>query len=207
MNILLHFFSKNSILLAVLGWTLFFPAQALASETRQSRVEGGWIVLREQWVIDASIDTLAHFLKDVQKSVAIIPGLNKKTILKQISATERIDCDLFKLPRPFKDRYVIYHAKQEYDIGHETLFTVNSLEDYPFEDEGKVLGVVREGSLLLRSLENDETKTNLTVTMQVDPGGFIPVWLLSLKLKSLLKDLFKNFKKNIKKEISRQNTT
>jgi carbon monoxide dehydrogenase subunit G len=193
--------------MAVLGLIFFFPAQALASDSQNSRVEGSWIVLKEKVTIDAPIDTLSHFLKDVSTSVAIVPGLNKKTILKQISETERIDYDHFKLPKPFKDRYVIYHAKEEYNTGYETLFTLSSLENYPFEDEGKVPGIVKDGSLLLQSHENDTTKTNLTVTMQVDPGGFIPVWLINLKLKTLLKKVFKNFQKNIRKELSRQSAT
>lgn len=207
MRILQPCFIKKPLLITVLGLALLFPSPVLSSDSENSRVEGSWIVLKEKVTIDAPVDTLSHFLKDVSKSVAIIPGLKNKTILEQISATERIDYDHFKMPSPFKDRYVIYHAKEEYNTGYETLFTINSMENYPFEDEKKILGVVKEGSLLLQSLENDHTKTRLTVAMQVDPGGFIPVWLINLKLKSLLHNLFKDFRKNIKKEISRQSAT
>ncbi|MDA1110806.1 MAG: hypothetical protein O3A78_13500 [Nitrospinae bacterium] len=139
--------------------------------------------------------------------MAIVPGLKKKTILKQISETVRIDYDHFKLPKPFKDRVVVYQAKQEYDTGHEVLFTLNSMKNYPLEDEDKVRGVVKEGSLLLQSFEKDPTKTHLTVTMRVDPGGFIPVWLINFQLDNLTKDLFIRLKENIQKEISRKNLT
>lgn len=202
-----HFLCKNTILAGLFSFFLFSTLPAFSSEIQETRVDGNWIILNKKVVIDASIETLAHFLKDVSKSVTIVPGLKKKTILKQISKTDRIDYDHFKLPKPFKDRYVIYHAKQEYDTGREILFTLNSLENHPFEDEDKVRGVVKESSLLLQSHEKDEMRTHLTVTMQVDPGGFIPVWLVNLKIDKLTEDLFIRFKKNIQKEISRQNLT
>lgn len=202
-----HFLWKITILAGLLSFSLFSTLPAFSSESPKTRVDGNWIILNKKVVIDASIETLARFLKDVQKSVAIVPGLNKKTVLKQISKTERIDHDHFKLPKPFKDRYVVYQAKQKYDIGREILFTLNSIENYPFEDEGKVRGVVEEGRLLLQSHGKDETRTHLTVIMRVDPGGFIPVWLINLKLDKLTKDLFKKLNKNIQKEISRQRIT
>ncbi|GJL77801.1 MAG: hypothetical protein NPINA01_07900 [Nitrospinaceae bacterium] len=176
-------------------------------ESSETRMDGNWIILKKKAVVDAPMDTLAHFLKNVPTTIAIVPALKQKTILKQFSETERIDYDHFEMPRPFKDRYVIYQAKQETHTGREILFTLNSPENYPFEDKDKVLGVVKESSLLLQPHNKDKSKTHLTVIMQVDPGGLIPVWLINFHIDKLWERLFHRFQKNIQKEISKQNAT
>ncbi len=201
-----HLFLKVSLLTVLLGFSFLHGSWALAtSEEQQERDKGDWVFINGEGVIDAPLLIVLEHLKDVQKSEPTIPGLKFKKVLEQISDSERIDYDHYELPWPFKDRYTIYRAMEKNIAGGETLITIHPLDSYPFKDEDKVAMKIKKSSFLLKSLSEDKTKTRVTVELTVDPGGFLPVWLLNFKSKSWPKELFVNLHKNIKRELARQN--
>ncbi len=163
-----------------------------------------WVVIENQAVIDAPVAAVAEFLKDVQKSIAITPGLRNKVVLKDISSTERIDFDHYKLAWPFKDRYLIYHARQEYDRGDEILLTLDSIDDYPYDGGGKIRGTIRKSHFLLKALQDDPSRTLVEVRMRVNPGGWLPTWFLNTQTKNWSDKLLNNLQKKIQKEPARE---
>lgn len=200
-----RFSLKFSIVLAVLGFSFLLCSWALATPVQHLEDDpGGWVFIKDEALIDAPISIVEQHFKDVQKADAMVPGLKTKKILEQLSDSERIDYDHYKLPWPFKDRYTVYRAREEYHSGQEILITLQSIDNYPFEDHGKVAVKIKESSFLLRSLPEDATKTRVRINLTVNPGGFLPVWLINLNSKAMSKDLFKNLRKNIRKEKSRQ---
>jgi len=196
-------FIKFHILTALLVFSFLLCSWATATPTEQMASDD-WVFIVDEGIIDAPLSIVEQHFKDVQKADAMVPGLQTKKILQQISNIERIDYDHYKLPWPFKDRYTIYRAKEENISRGEILFSLNSLENYPFEDKDKVAIRIRESSFLLKSLPEDETKTRVTIKLTLDPGGFLPTWLINLNSKTWSKDLFKNLQKNIRKERTRQ---
>lgn len=201
-----NIFLKIFLLAAVPVLSLLFCTLALA--TPEGPLENdrvNWVFINDESIIDAPISTVALHFKDVQKSDTMIPMLKDKKILKQISDNERIDYDLYELPWPFKDRYAIYHATEKNLAGRKIIFTVDSLENYPFEEKGKIAVRIKQSNFRLKSLPEDEMKTRVTIKLTLDPGGFVPVWLINLKAKTWSKSLFKNLRKGIRKDIARKN--
>ena len=125
------------------------------------------------------------------------PGLKDKKILESFSETNRIDYDHFKLLWPFKDRFMIYRARKEYNHDDEILIKLDSVENYPYEEQDKVRGFIDNSSILLKSSKKDEFKTTVTIKMNISPGGWLPLWLLKLHTDSWTKELFKNLREDI----------
>lgn len=78
MKFLRHFLWKVTILAGFLMFTLFSTIPAFSSETQETRVDGDWIILNKKVVIDASIATLAHFLKMSKNLWQLSPDSRKK---------------------------------------------------------------------------------------------------------------------------------
>ena len=192
-----------SLFTAFSGFSSLPGSLALATEQMES-AEGRWVSINGQGVIDAPLSTVIDHFKDVNKADSMVPGLKTKKILTQVSDSERIDFDHFEVPWPFADRYTIYRARAKNIAGREILITLDSLENYPFEDNGKVPARIKESSFLLQSLPEDDSKTRVTIKLTVDPGGHLPVWLINLVSGSWSKKFFKNLRKNIKKEMGQK---
>lgn len=164
----------------------------------------GWMRVDGEGIIDAPIHIVALFFKDVNKAKEMIPGLHTKTILRKISETKRIDYDHYKLIWPFKDRYLIYHVEQAYDTGQKILYTLNSTESFPHEDKDKILGTIRESSFLLQSLSETPSKTRITVSLRINPNGWLPVWLLNMHTKTWANKLIRNLQEDIQRYLASQ---
>ncbi len=190
------------------GWSFVDDWMDSGSEAPQPQKEETeeeqWVIIENDAVIDAPVAAVAEFLKDVKKSVSITPGLRNKRILKDISATERIDFDHYKLAWPFKDRYLIYHARQEYDRGDEILLTLDSIDDYPFDGDGKIRGTIRKSHFLLTALKDDKSRTRVQVRMRVNPGGWLPTWFLNTQTKNWSGKLLSNLQRKIRNELAQE---
>lgn len=195
------FFKRFFIFPALLGFSLLLCSLALATASEQKENdEGRWVSINGEGVIDAPLFVVMDHFKDVQKTDSIIPGMIAKRILKQISETERIDYDHYKVPWPFADRYTIYRAKTKNIAGREIFITMKSLDNYPFEENDKVLARVKKSSFLLQSLPENESKTKVTIKLMIDPGGYLPLWLIKLVAGSWSEDFFRNLRENIRRE-------
>jgi len=200
-----HFFRKFFIFVAGLGFSFLLCSLALATSTEQlDNADGNWVFINGEDIIDAPLSIVKDHFKDIKKADSMVPGLKVKKILEQVSESERIDYDHYELPWPFKDRYTIYRSREKTVAGQETLITVNSIPNYPFEDKDKIIMQIKNSRFLLKSLPDDATKTRVTIEMTLDPGGFLPVWFLNLQAKQWSKGFFKNLRKNVRRELSRK---
>jgi hypothetical protein len=196
------FIKRFFIFPALLGFSLLLCSLALATSSDQiNNDEGRWVSINDEGVIDAPIWAVMDHLKDVNKADSVIPGLLAKKILKQISETERIDYDHYEVPWPFSDRYTIYRARTKNTAGREIFITMKSLDNYPFEDNDKVLARVKKSSFLLQSLPENESKTKVRINLMIDPGGYLPNWLVEFVAGSWAEDFFGNLRRHIKKEM------
>ena len=127
--------------------------------------------------INASIHTLSEFIRDEDKVIKISPSLKDKRILEKISTRKRIDLDHIEMIWPLKDRYLIYLAREVYSNEFQALFTMNSI-NYFYEDASKVLGTMKNGRVYLVSMGFEKNTTRATVEITLDPGGWIPNWIM-----------------------------
>ncbi|MBT6325054.1 MAG: hypothetical protein HOJ35_03735 [Bdellovibrionales bacterium] len=127
--------------------------------------------------INASIHTLSEFIRDEDKVIKISPSLKDKRILEKISTRKRIDLDHIEMIWPLKDRYLIYLAREVYSNEFQALFTMNSI-NYFYEDASKVLGTMKNGRIYLVAMGFKKNITRATVEITLDPGGWIPNWIM-----------------------------
>lgn len=155
-------------------------------------------------VINAPIDIIFYFFKDVEKSVRFTPGAQEKRILEEFSDKDRIEYALSKLPWPFKDRYLIYRAKEAVHTGKEVLFTVNSVADYPYREDDRVLGAIKDSRFLLKSMDSDSSKTLVMAEVYLDPGGWLPHWFIELYTPNWAGRLLKQLKIQVEEYVVQQ---
>jgi hypothetical protein len=155
-------------------------------------------------VINAPLDIIFYFFKDVEKSVRFTPGTQEKRVLEELSDKDRIEYVLSKLPWPFKDRYLIYRAKETVHTGKEVLFTVNSVEGYPYKEEDRILGAIKNSRFLLKSMEADSSKTLVMAEVYLDPGGWLPHWFIELYTPNWAGRLLKQLKIQVEEYVVQQ---
>ena len=78
---------------------------------------------------------------------------------------------------PLKDRYLIYLAREVYINESQALFTMNSVNFF-YEDASKVLGTMKNGRIYLVAMDFNKNITRATVEITLDPGGWIPNWIM-----------------------------
>lgn len=165
---------------------------------------GDWILLEDEIVVDAPIELVSWLFMDTRSSVKMTPGLKEKRILETINETERIDYDHFKLIWPFKDRYMIYQAREEFNRENEILFKLDSIEDYPYKDENKVQGFINNSFIRFKASGTNQHQTHVSLRMNINPGGFLPRWFLRMYTESWTEELFKNLQRDIRRYVKRQ---
>lgn len=165
---------------------------------------GDWILLEGEIVVDAPIELVSWLFKDTRSSVKMTPGLKEKRILETLNETERIDYDHFKLIWPFKDRYMIYQAREEFNHENEVLFKLDSIEDYPYQDENMVQGFIKDSVIRFKTSETNEFQTHVSLKMKINPGGFLPRWFIRMYTDSWTEELFKNLQRDIRRYIKKQ---
>ena len=156
-----------------------------------------WVTMEDKTVIDAPIGLVSLFFTDIKKTITMTPGLKDKKVLESFTENNRIDYDHFKLFWPFQDRFMIYRAIKKYNNGDEILIKMDSVENYPYEEEDKVRASLGKSFILLKSSAKNEFKTTVTIKMQINPGGWLPNWLVKFHTDSWTQELFKNLREDI----------
>jgi len=165
---------------------------------------GDWILLEDEIVVDAPMELVSWFFLDTRSLIKMTPGLMEKRILETLNETERIDYDHFKLIWPFKDRYMIYQAREEFNHENEILFKLDSIEDYPYKDENKVQGIIKNSFIRFKASGENQFQTHVSLRMNVNPGGFLPRWIIRMHIKSWTKELFTNLQRDVQRYLKKQ---
>ena len=166
--------------------------------------EENWVTMEDKTVIDAPIELVSLFFTDVQKTITMTPGLKNKRILESISDNNRIDYDHYKLMWPFQDRFMIYRARKEFYKKDQILIKINSVENYPYQERDKVRGYINNSSVLLKTTKKNPFKTSVKIKMNVNPGGWLPKWLVKFHTGSWAKELLKNLREDVKAYLEEQ---
>lgn len=184
---------------------LLGPASLVLSADKRNVEDtaGDWILLENEIVVEAPIQLVSWLFKDTRSSVKMTPGLKEKKILESYNEFDRVDYDHFKLIWPFKDRYMIYHAREEFNREDEVIFKLDSIEGYPYEDENKVQGFISDSFIRLKSSEASPFKTRVSLKMNINPGGLLPRWFIRMHTESWTDELFKNLQRDIHRYVKR----
>jgi hypothetical protein len=163
-----------------------------------------WVTMEDKTVIDAPIELVSLFFTDIKKIITMTPGLKNKKTLESVNDNNRIDYDHYELMWPFQDRFMIYRAIKEFNDKGQILIKINSVENYPYQENDKVRGYIDNSLVFLKTTKNNPFKTFVKIKMNISPGGWLPKWLVKFHTDSWTKELLKNLREDVKAYLDEQ---
>lgn len=129
-------------------------------------------------IIDGNVEAFVAVLQDIPNYSKWLKDMQDPELLKRIGDTVQIYYGNSSVPYPFDDRDGIYLNKFSWNSKNKEL-TVNIklLPEYLGLKKNRVR-VKGSGYWRVRSLPTG--KLDVTLSMQVDPGGEIPAWLVNM---------------------------
>jgi len=160
--------------------------------------------LRAELVLEnTSIATFEKFLLDVENYPAWQYNMVSAQRLQTISDTEMIYRSEVDAPWPVDDRELILNFKITRE-GSDQLTIVNSNAVFDYPKQGNVLRVPFFFATYQVSVIN-ETSIKIIYTLKIDPGGYVPPWLVNLAMAEGPYISFKNLKAQISETDSIKN--
>lgn len=150
--------------------------------------------------IDASLSRLTAVLLDIDRTIDWVYATKKCSLLKQVSQSELIYYSEIDAPWPVSNRDFIVRlwAVQDEKTKVVSILAENK-PSYLAEKDGIVRIKHSVSKWLIEPLPNGKVKVEYT--LQVDPGGNIPVWLINLFATKGPYESFKKLKLQVKKDI------
>lgn len=143
----------------------------------------GTISVRGEGILNFPVQTVFSVLEDNKRAAQWMPLVKERRVLEQVDADSRIELTHIGLPWPLKDRYFIDTSRLDKKTEDSSyVISIRSVlkpkKDWLLDD--KVLGFLHYSELKLVPLEGGK-KTRLTIEVNTDPRGDIPLFLVNLQ--------------------------
>jgi len=199
---------KNFIF-AFLTALLFFSDLAAQSNCKLRKDQGGIKVytchtdtshfksIVAEFTINATLDELTQFVLNIENYTRWQYNTVTAKTVRKISATELIYRTEIKAPWPVTDRDMVVHLRITNDEKSLIIKTESEAGIIPLKKE-----FIRVPSSHAMWIVNQKSERQLQVkyTMQIDPGGSVPVWLVNWVCAQAPYQSFKNLKEQMGKE-------
>lgn len=135
--------------------------------------------LRAQGLINGKIEDIIAILRNVEGAKDWIPNLVERSYVDNISDREAILYDVSDLPWPVTDRDMVVHHKIYLADDKKSLILRFKSVDHPAKqsNEKYIRAILLDGSI---DFIPKGDKTFVRVTLQVDPMGKIPKFVVNL---------------------------
>ena len=150
--------------------------------------------------IDASLSRLTAVLLDIDRTVDWVYATKKCSVLKQVSQSESIYYSEIDAPWPVSNRDFIVRlwAVQDEKTKAVSVLAENKPSYLPEHDD--IVRIKQSYSKwVIEPLKGGKVKVEYT--LQVDPGGNIPAWLINLFATKGPYESFKKLRLQVKKDI------
>jgi hypothetical protein len=183
---------------AILIFFFFFPANSFSQsakkeEWRLRKNEDGIRIytrhtekssideLKVVSVMHASLSSIAAVIMDADHFADWIYACEQSKILFQVSPTEQYQYQLIDVPAPFTDRDAVIHFTIRQDPKTKIVYTHSEAAPaYIPAKDGLVRLPLFDASYQLLPLSNGDVQ--VLYSLQLDPGGYIPDWLVNLTI-------------------------
>ncbi|MFI5135381.1 MAG: START domain-containing protein [Chitinophagales bacterium] len=129
-------------------------------------------------VMHGSLSSIAAVIMDVNHYPDWIYSCKEGKLLKQVSPTEQYQYQRIGAPYPFSDRDAAIHFTISQDPTTKVISTRSvAVPDYVPENKDLVRLPVFDASYELTPLLNGDVQ--VVYMLQIDPGGYIPSWLVN----------------------------
>jgi hypothetical protein len=177
-------------------WTLKTNKDGIAIYTKtieNSNYKG----IKVKCSLPATLSQFVAVIMDVNTAAEWLYSTKSSTLLKQVSPTELYYYSEVGLPWPLSNRDFICHLTASQDPRTKVV-TIDGpvVPNYMPEKSGIVRVTHSSGKWLITPAAN---MVNIEYTLEADPGGSIPAWLVNLFVTKGPMESFKKLKEQINK--------
>ncbi len=155
--------------------------------------------VRAVGTIETSLSKLSYVLMDVKTTKEWVYGTEVCTLLKQMSPGDLIYYSEVDLPWPASNRDFIIRITLTQDPLTKVV-TIKAENKPQYVPEKKGVVRIQRSSGLWHLTPMDNGLVKVEYTLQVDPGGMIPAWLVNMVASTGPYQSFIGLRKQVKKE-------
>lgn len=152
--------------------------------------------------VDASLSKIAAVLMDVDRTTDWVYATKSCKILQQYAPHDLLYYAEIGLPWPASNRDFIIRITLTQDPQTKVI-TVRALNKPTYIPEKKNLVRIQQSSGLWQISPVGNGKVRVEYTLQVDPGGLLPAWLVNLFAANGPYDSFRNLQQQVNQPIYR----
>ncbi|WP_199119440.1 START domain-containing protein [Pedobacter sp. ASV28] len=180
-----------------LDWTLKSNKDGVSIYTKtvsQSGLKG----IRVKCVIPATLSQMVALIMDVNAGEEWVYGTKSSVLLKQLSPSELFYYSEVDIPWPISNRDFIAHLMVSQNPRTKVVTINGPTEPNYLPLKKNIVRVAHSaGTWVLTPIKNN--MVYIDYTLEVDPGGAVPVWLVNLFATNGPMETFKKMKKQIQK--------
>ena len=149
-------------------------------------------------ILDASVEDFIAAIHDLEHFKEWGYKVKSVDVLERYGDTLQIYYSVAKVPFPYKDRDGTYANRFKWNASQKTLeVSIEVMEDY-LELKSDLVRVEGSGKWIVKELS--ENKIEVTLQMEINPGGSIPAWLSNMFVEDSPYITLKNLREKIKEE-------
>ncbi|MBI9087347.1 MAG: hypothetical protein JEZ11_27385 [Desulfobacterales bacterium] len=175
-------------------WTEIFRQNGITVYS-QEPTGSNILAFRAVGVLRAGIDQVIEVLRKVEISREWMPDVAERYTLEDFSDLDAITYSLNPLPWPFANREMILRNSLRLDRKNKVL----AVDTYSVDPDGvpRKKGAVRAHLHcgLTRVRPAGPGRTQIEMNVFVDPGGYIPAWLVNLTQRTMPYDFLRALEK------------
>lgn len=190
----LYFLSSHSFAQEDVEWSLQKSNDGIDVYTKVSP-DSKFKSIKAITSFDFPLKTIVGVITDADSHYKWINNCTESKLLKASGDTSIIFYEYYHLPWPASDRDIVIETKIEYKDPKSVTLTSKARPDYIAEKDGVVRIQEFAGSWGL-SLQPDSRIRGIYIAM-VNPGGYLPAWLVNLFIINGPYDSFVNMKKRL----------
>jgi hypothetical protein len=158
--------------------------------------ESKFKAVKATFIINATYSEIAAMLLDIENFNHWQYKTSHARILKQVSESEVIYYTEVEAPWPMSNRDIIVHMNVTQDpVTKWMTVSGNSLPDYIEPKENLVRVRSSRSTWILKAL--DKSRIAAEYTIQIDPGGLVPAWLINIFAAEGPYETFRSFRNTI----------
>ncbi|SFD46595.1 START domain-containing protein [Chitinophaga sp. CF118] len=153
--------------------------------------------IRVHCALPVTLSQLVTVIMDVNTAVDWVYSTKSSSLLKKVSAAELYYYSEVSLPWPISNRDFVAHLKVTQDP-HSKVVTIDGpvVDNYVAEKKDIVRVKSSYGRWVLTPQKNG---VKIEYTLETDPGGSLPAWLVNLFVAKGPHETFKKLKEQLKK--------
>jgi hypothetical protein len=152
-----------------------------------------------EFTLRTTLDQLSQFIFDAPNYTRWQFNTIKAETIKKISSSEQIYHTVIEAPWPVTDRDMVVRMKIQHNQNDdEMVITTESETGILSKNESSVRVPSSRGKWIVK--EKNKNRLQINYTMQIDPGGAVPAWLVNWVCAQAPYESFRNLKAILEKE-------